>query len=42
MGIKIFILLVVTQIVIPYSIKINPVLNTKVNNVKNQGDHNTV
>ena len=42
MGIKIFILLVVTQIVIPCSIKINPVLNTKVNNVKNNGDHNTI
>ena len=38
MGIKIFILFIVAQIVIPYSIKINPVLNTKVNNVKNQGD----
>ena len=42
MGIKIFILFIVAQIVIPYSIKINPVLNTKVNNVKNQGDHNTI
>ena len=42
MGIKIFILFIVAQIVIPYSIKINPVLNTKVNNVKNNGDDNTI
>ena len=42
MGFKILILLVVIQIVTPYSIKINPVLNTKVNNVKNTGDHNNI
>ena len=42
MGFQILILLAVVQIVTPYSIKINPVLNTKVNNVKNTGDHNNI
>ena len=43
MGFKIlFIFLAMVQSVTNYSIKINPILNTKVQNVKNTGDNNSI
>ena len=39
---KTLLILIVIQSVFNYSIKINPILNTKVQNVKNQGDGNSI
>ena len=39
---KTFLILVVIQSVFNYSIKINPILNTKVQNIKNQCDGNSI
>ena len=43
MGLKILLIfLAVVNCVTSYSIKINPILNTKVQNVKNTGDNNSI